>query len=327
MKLKFVNINEAPIDEVNLLEKETADLAIKDSDGLDRLKNGFIVDNFSGHIVGDFINPDYKNSIDMKKRELRSKAFSDNVGMIESVTTNAARTSSNYKVHDNGIITLPYTEVSHIEQPYASDSFDVNPYKVAPFNGKVILVPYSDDWNDVTRRPDIVVNDDNNFDAIKEIADETGVTGVVWESWQDNWFGSPVSTGTETLGSFQSSTVEDVTGGTLTTTTETTQTREVFSQTVGQVRSGIETTLTSTVESHNMGDRIVGISMIPYMRSRPVSISIQNMKPNARLYGFFDNEDVTTFIKQADTFNLTGTNIELSPNQLEPPGEAADTDS
>ena len=76
-----------------------------------------------------------------------------------------------------------------------------------------------------------------------------------------------------------------------------------------------------------MGDRIVGISMIPYMRSRPVSISIQNMKPNARLYGFFDNEDVTTFMKQADTFNLTGTNIELSPNQLETPGAAAATDS
>lgn len=312
---------------LNLLEKETADLAVKDADGLDRLKNGFIVDNFSGHIVGDFMNPDYKNSIDMKKRELRSKGFSDNVGLIESVTTNAARTSSNYKVHDDGIITLPYNEVSYIEQPYASDSFDVNPYKVAPFNGHVVLVPYSDDWNDVTRRPDIVVNDDNNFDAIKEIADETGVTGVVWESWQDNWYGSPVSTGTETLGSFQSSSTADVTGGTLTTTTETTQTREVFSQTVGQVRSGIETTLTSTVESHNLGDRIVGISMIPYMRSRPVSISIQNMKPNARLYGFFDNEDVTEFIKQADTFSLTGTNIELSPNQLETPGAAAATDS
>tara|TARA_R100000742_G_C4279654_1_gene105041 strand:- start:4324 stop:10917 length:6594 start_codon:yes stop_codon:yes gene_type:complete len=312
---------------LNLLEKETADLAVKDSDGLDRLKNGFIVDNFSGHIVGDFMNPDYKNSIDMKKRELRSKAFSDNVGMIESVSSNAARTSSNYKVHDNGIITLPYTELSHIEQPYASDSFDVNPYKVAPFNGHVVLVPYSDDWNDVTRRPDIVVNDDNNFDAIKEIADETGVTGIVWESWQDSWYGSPVSAGTETLGSFQSSSTADVTGGTLTTTTETTQTREVFSQTVGQVRSGIETTLTSTVDSHNMGDRIVGISMIPYMRSRPVSISIQNMKPNARLYGFFDNEDVTSFIKQADTFSLTGTDIELSPNQLETPGAAAATDS
>jgi len=312
---------------LNLLEKETADLTVKDSDGLDRLKNGFIVDNFSGHIVGDFINPDYKNSIDMKKRELRSKAFSDNVGMIESVTSNAARTSSNYKVHDNGIITLPYTEVSYVEQPYASDSFDVNPYKVAPFNGHVVLVPYSDDWNDVTRRPDVVVNDDNNFDAIKEIADETGVTGVVWESWQDSWYGSTVSAGTETLGSFQSSTVSDVTGGTLTTTSETTQTREVFSQTVGQVRSGIETTLTSTVESHNMGDRIVGISMIPYMRSRPVSISIQNMKPSARLYGFFDNEDVTTFVKQADTFSLTGTGIELSPNQLETPGAAAATDS
>ena len=115
----------------------------------------------------------------MKKRELRPMGFSDNVGLIESVSSNSSRTSANYKVHDDGIITLPYTETTHVENPYASDSFDINPYKVAPFNGKVVLVPYSDDWNDVTRRPDIVVNDDNNFDAIKEIADETGVTGVV----------------------------------------------------------------------------------------------------------------------------------------------------
>ncbi len=320
---------------LNLLEKETADLAVKDSDGNDRLKNGFIVDNFSGHVIGDFINPDYKNSIDMKKRELRPMAFSDNVGLIESVSSNSSRTSANYRVHDDGIITLPYTETTHVENPYASDSFDINPYKVAPFNGKVVLVPYSDDWNDVTRRPDIVVNDDNNFDAIKEIADETGVTGVVWESWQDNWYGSPVSAGTQSLGSTQSTASTRVSGGTVTTTTETSQSREVFSQTVGQVRSGIETTLQSTVETHNMGDRIVGISMIPFIRSRPVSISIQNMKPNAKLYGFFDNENVTSFIRQADIFNLTITQqtltdngpIELSPNQLETPGASAASDS
>jgi len=320
---------------LNLLEKETADLAVKDSDGNDRLKNGFIVDNFSGHVIGDFINPDYKNSIDMKKRELRPMGFSDNVGLIESVSSNSSRTSANYKIHDDGIITLPYTETSHVENPYASDSFDINPYKVAPFNGKVVLVPYSDDWNDVTRRPDIVVNDDNNFDAIKEIADETGVTGIVWESWQDNWFGSPVSAGTQSLGSTQSTSSARVSGGTVTTTTETSQSREVFSQTVGQVRSGIETTLQSTVETHNMGDRIVGISMIPFIRSRPVSISIQNMKPNAKLYGFFDNENVTSFVRQADIFNLTITQqtltdngaIELSPNQLETPGASAASDS
>ena len=89
--------------------------------------------------------------------------------------------SSGYKRHKDGIITLPYTETAYIENPYASDSFDVNPYKVAPFTGEMTLIPYSDDWNDVTRS-DVIVDDDNNFDVINRLAEEMGVTGTVWNS-------------------------------------------------------------------------------------------------------------------------------------------------
>ena len=42
---------------------------------LDRFKSGFVVDNFSGHSVGDVQNDDYRNSMDYENNELRPKFF------------------------------------------------------------------------------------------------------------------------------------------------------------------------------------------------------------------------------------------------------------
>jgi hypothetical protein len=296
---------------LNLLEKETADLVIQDSDGNDRLKNGFIVDNFTGHIIGDINNTDYRIGIDMKRRELRPMAFSDVVDMVESVDTESARTAANYVLHSDGIITLPFTDEVYIENEFASGSFDVNPYKVAPFTGEIILTPYSDDWQDVTRRPDIVVQDDNNFDVLRELADEVGVTGTIWNNWQDNWFGARENIRNEVVGNFQRREGNSV--------FRYTQTREVATQQVGQIRSGIETSLQSTIQQNNLGDRIVSLSLIPFMRSRPVTVEVGNMRPNTQVFAFFDNVNVSDFVQPADVFAVTGTynfnNMPISGSQ------------
>ena len=284
---------------LNLLEKETADLVIQDSDGNDRLKNGFIVDNFTGHIIGDINNTDYRIGIDMKRRELRPMAFSDVVDMVESVDTTSARTAANYVLHEDGIITLPFTDEVYIENVYASGSFDVNPYKVAPFTGEIVLTPYSDDWQDVTRRPDVIVQDDNNFDVLRELADEVGVTGTIWNNWQDNWFGARENIRNEVVSSFQRQEGRSI--------FQYSQTREVATQQVGQIRSGLETSLQSTIQSNNLGDRIVSLSMIPFMRSRPVTVQVGNMRPNTQVFAFFDNVNVSDFVQPADVFAVTGT--------------------
>ena len=44
--------------QLSLLEQDAKSLQIQDADGLDRFKNGFIVDNFTGHNVGDVTDPD-----------------------------------------------------------------------------------------------------------------------------------------------------------------------------------------------------------------------------------------------------------------------------
>ena len=65
---------------LNMIEKDTNSLLVKDENGLDRFKNGFLVDSFTGHNVGNVHDPDYNgfNSIDPKKKELRPAFQIDN---------------------------------------------------------------------------------------------------------------------------------------------------------------------------------------------------------------------------------------------------------
>jgi hypothetical protein len=55
---------------LNLLEKSTESLQIKDQYGLDRFKNGFIVDNFTGFGVMDSTS---SAALDLRTNELRPK--------------------------------------------------------------------------------------------------------------------------------------------------------------------------------------------------------------------------------------------------------------
>ena len=63
---------------LNMLEKDTSSLLVKDENGVDRFKNGFLVDSFTGHNVGNVFDPDYAICIDPKKQEMRAQFKLDN---------------------------------------------------------------------------------------------------------------------------------------------------------------------------------------------------------------------------------------------------------
>ena len=67
--------------QLSLLEAAAENLQIQDADGFDRFKNGFIVDNFTGHNIGDVGNVDYKAAMDMAKGELRPTFNEDAVSI------------------------------------------------------------------------------------------------------------------------------------------------------------------------------------------------------------------------------------------------------
>ena len=53
VQLKEELINIEYYTALNLLEKDAKSFQVQDENGLDRFKSGFVVDNFSGHSVGD----------------------------------------------------------------------------------------------------------------------------------------------------------------------------------------------------------------------------------------------------------------------------------
>ena len=172
---------------LSLLEQQTESLLITDSSGNDRFKNGFIVDNFSGHNVGNVTNMDYLCSIDMERNELRPFYSMHNVNLVEKAVNNTERASSGYQIYGD-VITLPVlSHIPLITQPYASRLENINPFAVFTFIGDVKINPSSDDWFEVDRRPDLVVDVEGNFSTIQAIAQKAGVLGTVWNAWQTQW--------------------------------------------------------------------------------------------------------------------------------------------
>ena len=111
---------------LNLLEAEAQSLEIQDSNGLNRFKSGFLVDNFKGHSTGDVQHPDYRNSMDMELGELRPKYKMKGVTLSEQNTTDTQRTADNYQ-KTGDMITLPYTHIVAVQQPYATRVENLNP--------------------------------------------------------------------------------------------------------------------------------------------------------------------------------------------------------
>lgn len=80
--------------------------------------------------------------------------------------------------------------------------------------------------------------------------------------------------------------------GTSTITATTTTT----TQTGVQTRTGTETSLVPNTVSYNLGDRIVDVSQAAFIRQNDVAFSAVRMKPNTRVYAFFDGVDVNAYV-------------------------------
>lgn len=81
---------------LSLLERETADIKVLDENGLDRFKNGILVDSFTGHNVADVYNADYSAAIDRNTQELRPKANIDST-KVRFDTANSTNVQINHK--------------------------------------------------------------------------------------------------------------------------------------------------------------------------------------------------------------------------------------
>lgn len=254
---------------LSLLEKDVMASSTLANDGTDRFRNGFVVDGFYGHNVGDVSNADYKVSMDLRKGQLRPSFFQDSVKLkLESSLSDSG-------ISNGEIITLPI--LSHkkvINQPYASGTENLNPYLVFKYEGQLTLDPEVDDWMDVEERPDVVLNLDGLYDAIEFLADETGVTGTHWNWWETDWSSTSVNVSTSGI-------------ATTTTTTTTTQ----------QTKTGEEITLSSSPMTAAINDIVVDMNIVPFIRARRVYFYASRLKPNTKLWMFMDDTDISGYAR------------------------------
>ena len=269
--------------QLSLLEAAAENLQIQDADGFDRFKNGFIVDNFTGHDVGDVQNSDYNIAMDMAAGEARPTHFTDAVKLIETdsngaTATDTTRSNSNYK-KSGDFITLNYTEEAEITQPFATQTENINPFDVVKFVGQVALSPSRDEWKEVERAPDLIVQGADNFATMQNNPNVQNSLGTVWNEWQNSWTGVPTTTtrtgGPGFLAIF----------GTTTTTTR-----------IGERRTGIRTSLVPRTVSRSHGDRTINVAFVPFVRSRTVTFTATGLRPSTRVYPFFDNLAITSYV-------------------------------
>ncbi len=156
---------------LNLLEKDVASTVYYDDQDNQLFNNGFVVDSFRGHNIGDVFNTDYKCSIDYDDEILRPRFESNGTSL--AISTSTLSTTGN-------LLTLSYTSVPYITQNVASEIVNVNPFNVVGFIGYVRLETSAASWVDFSTRPDVIINNDNSLD---NFVYAENFSGTKWNDW------------------------------------------------------------------------------------------------------------------------------------------------
>jgi hypothetical protein len=305
---------------LSLLEKSADSLLIEDVNGNNRFKNGIIVDPFNSLKLGDVAHPDYYAAIDTNESCLRPIAIPTNLS-LNLVTTGGATTFVPISNAECGVIIeegtgqlkplntvlaegdepagllplpvasglymMPYTQEPFVVQPMATRAMTLTPFEVVNLEGKVQLIPKEDDWVDVERMPDLNIDFAGNNDVWNDIVNaindaKAGPFALKYGEWQT--YSTQLTNETRTTWRERLGAHKARNNTRITRTYENNQTRTVH-----------QDQLTTSTEEVSLGDRVVDVNIIPYMRGRRIRVIVTGLKTNSRIYPFFDGQDVSQY--------------------------------
>lgn len=267
---------------LTLLEKSAIDLSILDENGLDRFKNGFFVDGFLDHSLGATTNPDYSVAVDKVEQVLLPKFKMDSFGYRLENSSGVQQTGS--------IITLPYTEETLLDQPKATTIRNIE-QSVFRFVGNLRMTPDTDVWVDTS-----VV--DKTIEFGNDLPSDI-VLDTEWGSWENHITGYNVynrNAGNRTAD------VSNLTlRGTFTSYADAVKsansvTRTKLETVTTEIRSGIKTTVSTQTDTQSLGNLVTDVSLVPYIRPQTITLYASGIKPNTKVYVFFDGEDMNEYL-------------------------------
>ena len=253
---------------LTLLELDTKTLQIQDSEGRNRFKSGFFVDDFSStnfmnkEFTSAEINPNENELVPIRARnaiklEVAPADLNNNTGNFELIDSNIQKTGR--------ALTLKYDEVSWLEQPFATTVENVNPFHVVIFSGDLELDPSIDVWTrtvqledkniSVTRNNQVNLN--QNLDLSRFTFTRINQTGETDRARQ---------------------------GGDIRVDTEISVGRRTRENLTETSRSSFTTTDVS------IRNQLISSDNESFMRSRNTEFVASNLKPKTQYYHFLDNK-------------------------------------
>ena len=299
---------------LSILEQNAQNLQISDAYGLNRFKNGIMVDDFSSYSAADTTNLDFSAAINRRERTmtamqnvqnfpLKSSALAYNMGLPSSATLS----SLGFGVNSDGYVnyfTLPYTTANAVTQQIASRAVNVNPFAFSSLEGTLTLSPNVDNWVDTNYAPSLLITDPNlqifrsNSQSINVLSagDWKTISGTTYTT----------STSVVNHGAFNGPF-----GG-------------VVGYTATSVYSNLQQSQTNIVGNYDKIDNtyslnnnyITDVSVLPYIRAQQVAVRAKGLLFNTPVETLFDNTDVKKYVRKTNIIELTGVSGTFSEDDV-----------
>jgi len=274
---------------LSLLEQNTQSLQIPDAYGVNRFKNGILVDDFSGYGTADTSSDDYNATINRREKSMTASQSVNNYPLQSvakvyngGVLSAAAISSLGYSINSDGNVnyfTLPYTTANVAIQKFASRTVNINPFSVSDVEGVLALTPNMDNWVDKNYEPSLLITDPN----LKIYKSGTANNILQYGDWK-----TTVGTSTVTR-------ITTAAGTTTTTSTPITQTQQNI---VGNYDN-----ISNTYALNN--SYVTDVSILPYIRPQEILLRAKNMQLKTTINSFFDGVDVKNYIRKSNIVELT----------------------
>jgi len=290
---------------LSVLEQNAQSLQISDAFGLNRFKNGIMVDDFSSYATADTANPDYSVAINRRSKmmtamqnvsnyPLKSLALAYNMGLSSAATAGTL----GYNISNDGLVnyfTLPFTTANAVVQQFASRTVNVNPFAVTNSQGVLSLTPNVDNWVDTNQAPSLLITDPNLQVFQANSAAINVLSAGDWQTISGTAYSSSLSVVNHGNPNVQSP-FGSVVGYTATTT---------YSSSVQQQTNivGNYDNIGNTYALNN--GYITDISVLPFIQAQEIIVSAQNLLFNTTLEASFDNQAIQNYIRKTNVVELT----------------------
>ena len=288
---------------LSVLEQNAQSMQVSDVNGLNRFKNGILVDDFSSYSAADTANLDYAANINIRTQQLTPITLVDNfqlqnpialAGLGTIKTTNTFAITSLGGTNSN-LFTLPIAKiVDAVVQPLATSTVSLNPFSVTIYQGTASLFPPMDNWVDTTQAPALL-----SSNPALQISQQTNGVNVINAGDFAIIPGTLSSSSTSTGGIVNHGAFNGPFGSQVGYSATTTSTYASLLQ-------NISTSVSSSTALNVNNGYLSNISILPYIRSQQLGFNIKGLLVNTPISVWFDGVNVDNNITSANTIELSG---------------------